>query len=71
MFIAVTLAVITLAAVILETLPGASHAVFDAELGLCPPAAHPEAGDYPGGHMVRLTRPAPADDRVFSPSSGC
>ena len=58
MFIAVTLAIIVLAAIILENLPGASHAVFDAELGLCPRAAHGEAYDYPGGHVVCLARPA-------------
>ena len=60
MFIAVTLAVIILAALILETLPGTSHAVFDPELGLAPCADHAEAGDIPGGHVVRLVRRSPA-----------
>jgi len=53
MFIAIVLAVIILAALILESLPGASHAAFDAELGLVPCPEHPEAGDFPGGHLAR------------------
>lgn len=54
MFIAIVLAVIVLAALILESLPGASHAVFDPELGLVPCQEHPEAGDYPGGHLAHI-----------------
>lgn len=68
MFIAIVLAVIVLAALILDALPGTSHAVFDAELGLSPGPACSEAADFPGGHVVRIVparrshprRPAPA-----------
>ncbi|NDY58803.1 hypothetical protein G3N56_18865 [Desulfovibrio sulfodismutans] len=67
MFIAIVLAVIILAALILESLPGASHAVFDAELGLVPCPTHPEAGDLPGGHLDSMSCRAPARPRWFLP----
>jgi hypothetical protein len=67
MFIAIVLAVIILAALILESLPGASHSVFDAELGLVPCPRHPEAGDFPGGHLADTSCRAPARPRWSSP----
>ncbi len=67
MFIAIVLAVIILAALILESLPGASHAVFDAELGLVPCPKHPEAGDLPGGHLASMSCRAPARPGWSSP----
>ncbi len=51
MFIAAILAVIILAVLVLDSLPGTSHAVFDPEIGLSPRRAWIEAADLPGGHV--------------------
>ncbi len=51
MFIAAILAVIVLAVLILESLPGTSHAVFDPEIGFPSRHAWIEAADLPGGHV--------------------
>ncbi|NMC48019.1 MAG: hypothetical protein GYA47_01105 [Desulfovibrio sp.] len=51
MFVAAILAVIVLAVLILESLPGTSHVVFDPEIGFSPRHARLEAADLPGGHV--------------------
>ncbi len=51
MFIPAILAVIVLAVLILESLPGNSHAVFDPEIGFSTRHARNEAADLPGGYV--------------------
>lgn len=57
--VAVTLAAIVLVALILESLPGASLPVFDAEIGIPPCRVRPEAADLPGGHVGPGARDCP------------